>query len=102
MIGHGLFILKSSLFRYNVWLYNIREYVVIVIISVYYSKLMRETACSSLTLIMVIGYTLCTVFYFLITLEAFFIWKAPYNYLFSTTVIIVFGVVYCIELLRSD
>ena len=94
--------LKNSMFCYNVWFFNIREYVAVVIIGVFYLKLTPKVAHKTLIRALVMIYTVCTVSYFITNPDAFFMWDVLYNFLFSTVAVFLFALLYFIELLQSD
>ena len=94
--------LKNSVFCYNVWFFNIREYVAVVIIGVFYLKLTSKVAHRVLIRTLIMIYTVCTVSYFITNPDAFFMWDVPYNYLFSIVAVFLFALLYFTELLQSD
>ena len=94
--------LKNSVFCYNVWFFNIREYVAVVIVGVFYLRLMSKVRHRKLIRLLIVIYTIGTMFYFITNPDEFFVWEVPYNYLFSTFIVFLFALLYFKELLRSD
>ncbi len=97
-----LFILiKNSPFCSNHWLYNIRSLVVIIILGAYFRRLITKISFQKSIKLLVIIYLVFSLVYFAFS-DAFFYNGIPYNFMLRSLVIVFFGCLYYLELLKSD
>ena len=93
--------LKNSPFCRNTWLYNIYTFLAIGVIGSFYAGLLENRIHKIIVRILIIAFSLFFIVYFT-TSDAFFSRNLPYDNILATFVIVVYVILYFLELIRSD
>ncbi len=93
--------IKNSSFCTNIWLYNVRAVVLIILLGEYYKKLISNLKHQNYIKILVIGFSVFSVFY-LIFSDSFFYNSMPYGFMIRTLIISFFVCLYYLSIINSD
>ena len=97
-----LFILiKNSSFCTNHWLYNIRSLVIIIILGIYFGRLVTKINYKKNIKFLVVLYLVFSLLYFTFS-DSFFHSGIPYGFMLRTLIIAFFVCLYYLEILKSE
>ena len=100
--NNDLFILiKNSPFCSNYWLYNVRAIILIILLGNYYSELISNIKFKNYIKILVIGFSVFSIFY-LIYSDSFFYNNIPYGFMLRNLIISSFVCLYYFSVIKSD
>lgn len=92
---------KNSVFCQNVWLYNIYNFLAIGFLGVFYSDLISNKTSKLIIRIIVVIYSVFSIFYYTFT-DAFFVIGLPYDNILASVITTTYIVLYFKELMSSD
>ncbi|WP_431135609.1 hypothetical protein [Psychroserpens mesophilus] len=92
---------KNSEFCQNSWLYNIYSFLAIGFLGVFYTDLISNTTSKLFIRLIVIIYSVFTLFYYTLT-EAFLGYGLPYDNILASIIVSIYVILYFVELMNSD
>lgn len=93
--------IKNSVFRKNIWLYNIYAYLAIGFISIFYYNFMTNIK-TRIAILSTWGiYSVFSILYYTLT-EAFFTMTLPYHFFIGAVIICLYVLLYFLQLINSD
>ena len=93
--------IKNSVFCSNGWLYNIYNFVSIILFGIFYTGIIEDELSKKIIKFLIIIYLLGTIIYFIVS-GAFFIRSLPYDVFLQTLLVFIFVMLYYRQLLKSD
>lgn len=94
-------LIKNSPICRNFWLYNIYHLFVIIFLGKYYGLLLKKPKYKRIISLLVVVYSIFSVFYFIFS-DTFFYGGISYGMMLQTFIIVIFVCLYYLELLKSD
>lgn len=93
--------IKNSVFCTNTWLYNIYSFLTIGLLGVFYSALLSKKSFKIVIRIIVVFYSIFSIWYYTFT-NAFFTIGLPYDDILASIIVAIYVIFYFIELINSE
>ena len=93
--------IKNSVFCYNMWFFNIYNFLTIGLLGIFYSDLLISKSLKIIVRSVFLIYSVFTLAYYIFT-DAFFTMGLPFEDILATVIVTIYVICYFIELIRSE